>query len=256
MPQHYQEEYLNVGDKVILWSTGYGDEKVNPLWNGSQGQVTGRVFEIEDDGGIRVEWKNGETNWYKSYRDLRKISCASADSSCKEKTKDPLNVGDRVALVSKTYDDSPSNPIWGGDEGKILGTIIEKTGNLCTVKWDNGRTNWYNLSTGDLKVVRWTTSYSEEKEEDRLEDALDKIIINNILDKIIINNIKHMENLTPIQQATMDEDAKKLYKAGFLYSDMNLSDRGNQALVALLFAEKKAELVKLAEERIAESENK
>lgn len=56
--------------------------------------------------------------------------------------------GDRVILLpTSDYYGSTNNPIWGGEYGKIVGTIIGEAAfnhtHPITVKWDNGYTNVY-----------------------------------------------------------------------------------------------------------------
>jgi hypothetical protein len=68
-----------------------------------------------------------------------------------------FKVGDRVRLITKKYGDYYTNPIWGGKNGKITGTVImarPPRGGLLNieVKWDNGQKNKYadsDLSYGE-----------------------------------------------------------------------------------------------------------
>ena len=52
----------------------------------------------------------------------------------------------------------------------------------------------------------------------------------------------------------LDKDTQTLVKAGFINGDLDLTGAGQHALNTVLFIEKKAELVKLAEEVLAEAE--
>lgn len=52
-----------------------------------------------------------------------------------------FKIGDRVKYVSGKWADSKSNPLWGGEYGKIIGTIEGVWGKDCDVKWDNGECN-------------------------------------------------------------------------------------------------------------------
>lgn len=63
-----------------------------------------------------------------------------------------FKIGDRVILKdSHIYHDSPSNPIWGGGNGYIVGTIHAFTGHQnVKVSWDNGQYNYY--MTEDLEL--------------------------------------------------------------------------------------------------------
>lgn len=68
-----------------------------------------------------------------------------------------LKIGDRVKLLSSTeYDDSDVNPVWGGSQGKILGTVEAMDSGLMGihVRWDNGTKNGGYSQGKDLAKVR------------------------------------------------------------------------------------------------------
>ena len=66
-----------------------------------------------------------------------------------------------------------------------------------------------------------------------------------------------MNRLTPALKETLEKDSQILYEAGFLSESMELTGEGVKSIQAILFAEKKAELVKLAEKILKEEkENK
>lgn len=57
-------------------------------------------------------------------------------------------VGNKVILSTEEYDDSRSNPRWGGKYGKVIGTIessvpFDSEGYCLSVVWDNGYRNTY-----------------------------------------------------------------------------------------------------------------
>lgn len=54
------------GTVVILTSSKYGDGKYNPVYNSTEGQVTGVVEGVDDHGWIEVSWSNGQTNSYEN----------------------------------------------------------------------------------------------------------------------------------------------------------------------------------------------
>ena len=56
-----------------------------------------------------------------------------------------FNIGDRVKYTSGIHGDSILNPLWGGKQGKITGTVRKVfIGCYCYyVKWDNGCYNHY-----------------------------------------------------------------------------------------------------------------
>lgn len=61
-----------------------------------------------------------------------------------------------------------------------------------------------------------------------------------------------MQKLNLFVKKLLDQDLKTLIKAGYVDECLNLTEAGRQALTAILFFEKKAELVKAAEEKLAE----
>lgn len=60
-----------------------------------------------------------------------------------------FQTGDRVILTSHDYGDGRDNPIWGGSQGCVAGTIdmVTRTGTMCVVKWDNRCCNSYRPET-------------------------------------------------------------------------------------------------------------
>ncbi|HCR35823.1 TPA: hypothetical protein DIU22_02155 [Candidatus Woesebacteria bacterium] len=72
----------------------------------------------------------------------------------------------------------------------------------------------------------------------------------------IISNSKHtiMNKLSILMKKLLDKDTQILVKAGFINGDLDLTTEGQDALDAVLFIEKKSELVKLAEEVLTEAE--
>lgn len=77
----------------------------------------------------------------------------------------------------------------------------------------------------------------------------------SILDNYyIINNKTLMKKLSIMMKKLLDKETQLLVKAGFINGDLEITTEGQHALNSVLFTEKKAELVKLAEEVISESE--
>lgn len=61
-------------------------------------------------------------------------------------------MGDRVRLLNTTrWFEGPSNPIWDGTQGKVLGTVFA-VGSAVHVNWDNGGTNAYDNADSDLAL--------------------------------------------------------------------------------------------------------
>lgn len=50
---------------------------------------------------------------------------------------------DRVIYVSGNFGDERNNPLWNGEYGQIIGTVINTSDNWIKVKWDNGYSNGY-----------------------------------------------------------------------------------------------------------------
>ncbi len=61
-----------------------------------------------------------------------------------------FKIGDRVKLITDKWEDGKHNPLWGGECGKVVGTVI-KTMNTnyqdfaYNIKWDNGGLNSYHI---------------------------------------------------------------------------------------------------------------
>lgn len=70
------------------------------------------------------------------------------------------------------------------------------------------------------------------------------------------NNNSMLQTVGAMLKRLLDADSQKLYKAGFINGDLELTDEGTSALMSVLFDANKAALVKEAEEVIAEEERK
>lgn len=78
-----------------------------------------------------------------------------------------------------------------------------------------------------------------------------------VLNTKILNKTSNvMQKLNLMFKKLVDKDVQTLYKAGFIDGDLLLTSEGRENLFAILFEANKAELVKLAEEKIAEEEKK
>ena len=75
-----------------------------------------------------------------------------------------------------------------------------------------------------------------------------------IISKTLTNSHTIMNKLSIMMKKLLDKDTQILVKAGFINGDLDLTGEGQNALNTVLFIEKKAELVKLAEEVLAEAE--
>jgi hypothetical protein len=63
-----------------------------------------------------------------------------------------------------------------------------------------------------------------------------------------------MKTVSTMMKRLLDSDTQKLVKAGFLNGDLNVTDEGRKELINFLFLQHKADLVKVADEKIAEAE--
>jgi len=68
------------------------------------------------------------------------------------------------------------------------------------------------------------------------------------------NNNNKMNKLTSMLKRLLDADSQVLYKIGFLDSNLNLTEKGKQELMLLIFDDYKAKLVVKAKEQISEIE--
>ena len=71
--------------------------------------------------------------------------------------------------------------------------------------------------------------------------------------KLINNNKMKITNLI---KKILDADTRKLVEAGFINGDLALTDEGVSELLGIMFLEKKAELVKIAQEQIDNKKTK
>ena len=64
-----------------------------------------------------------------------------------------LEKGSKVKLINQHYDDTSSNPIWGGIHGNTVGIIkrVTSNGETIEVDWDTGSYNVYGKS--DLELI-------------------------------------------------------------------------------------------------------
>lgn len=109
-------------------------------------------------------------------------------------------------------------------ENNVKGTISKIDGNkIWSENWSDGQFGYFTANY--LQLIS-----SDEPNKQRTI----KMKLNSMMKKLL------------------DEDTKKLIKASLINGDLELTEEGRDALQAIMFEEKKAELVKLAEEKIAE----
>jgi hypothetical protein len=66
--------------------------------------------------------------------------------------EDKFKVGDRVIYVSGGFGDRTNNPLWGGSQGNIVGTVEELFENWIRVRFDNSCGNSYYECDLELHV--------------------------------------------------------------------------------------------------------
>lgn len=93
-----------------------------------------------------------------------------------------FKVGDRVIYVSDAHREGPSNPLWGGKYGNVVGTVVSTTVKTkegkpaklnLSVRWDNEKENVYEsadlryydsyiLSKGEKSVIEKAKSVASD----------------------------------------------------------------------------------------------
>lgn len=124
------------------------------------------------------------------------------------------------------------------------------------------------LKYGDAVWARWSRDFFETRYVDRLEDDWWTVEARDArglpvymcgykantfakqIFKIIIFNKTLMSKITALLTRLIDKDIRTLLKANYLTDKLDLTDEGVKALLVILLEEKKAELVKLAQESI------
>ena len=117
---------------------------------------------------------------------------------------------------------------------------------------------WQDFKNGDmgrLSPERYKYSWDIKFNNDEAEIEILKKFRESSLKSNLLNE-KSM-GLAKIAKRIFDPDTKKLVKADLLTSELDLTSEGKDELLAILFDDKKAELIKVAEEIIKErQENK
>jgi len=78
----------------------------------------------------------------------------------------------------------------------------------------------------------------------------------NGLGQLIKRKAKNMNRLTPMQKRLLDADTQTLLKAGYLDSELDLTDAGQEVLDGIMFEANKAALVAAAQARLDEESKK
>lgn len=151
-----------------------------------------------------------------------------SDSKCESEDDSILTPGVRVQMTSD-YDDA--------SEG-MIGTVVKSGSSSVSVgvEFDKSFIGGHNLDgTVESSRGHWIRK-SHLK------------VIGKLTKKTF------MSRLSIMMKKLLDADTKKLVEAGFINGDLNLTEEGRVQLQTILFMANKAELVKNAEEVIAEAE--
>ena len=62
-----------------------------------------------------------------------------------------FKINDRVIYTSGKYGDFPNNPLWNGEQGRVIGTLADNIEAdeydvFARVEWDNGTVNSYLMN--------------------------------------------------------------------------------------------------------------
>lgn len=141
-----------------------------------------------------------------------------------------MKIGDRVKIVNT---------------GKMYTTYEEKARELKATKW-GARSE---VKEGDFGIITGIDS-----EGFVLVDLGSVEILIGIKGLIKVNNkIGGMMEITNLMRKILDKDIRTVMKAGYIDEDLTLTQKGENELMGILFLEKKAELVKMAEEELKEN---
>ena len=134
----------------------------------------------------------------------------------KKQKMEVFEIGDVIKVVNN----HPENRKYEGLEG----TIIER--------WQDSGNYKYHIKFKNGEESRGWTNDNDMK----------------------LNLRKINMKIGTMMNKLLDKDTQLLVKAGFINGDLELTDAGQNALITILFTDRKAELVELAKEIIEEEE--
>jgi len=139
-------------------------------------------------------------------------------------------------VVSKAFN---NGYVWAGGDEKI-----------CDVEWERYKEN----SCIDIGYDRPKTLYhcsleSYQKDDYPIISAEESLKGSG---ETISQPKKTMNKLNSMMKRLLDKDSQTLYKANFINGDLELTEKGHNSLMAILFTANKAELVKQAEDELKE----
>jgi hypothetical protein len=215
---------------MAKFSKGQKVKRINNSWNGVVAGQTYTIAQDTDGGSVVLLEKPGYSYMNSAYELI----------SEPHYTKINPKVGEKYRVLKEI-------PGVGFNPGDKI-EYIHKT---SFVRIPGGMSQWINeeqLTTEYLELIAepekvnlspftnpdWYPGFQTEIED----EPINKSII--------------QKSMSFIKRLTQSADDKALLKARFTDDCGNLTSRGQEALTSLVFAEKKADLVKLAEEVIAE----
>ena len=138
-----------------------------------------------------------------------------------------FKIGDKIKIIKKPA-------CWSSGGGKCpLDLSYPRDFTISSIIPEEG--NWFSIGT-----------------EEGYGFSSDSLNSDNT---IIIKTQKTMcQKLNSMMKRLLDADTKKLIRADLINGALLLTDEGKEALISILFEQNKAELVKMAEEIIAEQE--
>lgn len=136
------------------------------------------------------------------------------------------------------------NPSHPHDAPSFVGSMDGMKGKMVRLECKNPGNGWWSIEgSGFSWAERWFervaggSSGSEEL-------------------KAVIKPKSMIRTLTNMMKKLLDSDTQTLAKAEYINGDLELTSRGRDALLTILFVTNKAELVKMAQEDIDEIEKK
>lgn len=131
-----------------------------------------------------------------------------------------FNVGDRVRLIET----ASCTTHHVGD----VGTITHNDGS-GSFPWYLDIDNSKHIHLANTNELELLSTYTDSKQS----------IINTTIMKV-----------TNLVKRLLDSDTQTLVEAGYINGDLQLTDEGQSELLSLVFMDKKADLVKLAQEKL------
>ena len=143
--------------------------------------------------------------------------------------------------------------------------VIDKEGSKRYKKWyrkhiGSGVPLSWGVRNDNLAEIAIETFYKSELASGKPQKDIGYVHTDFFGNKVMIlskgrksnkltKTVKSMR-LTNLAKKLLDENTRTLIKAGYIDGDLELTDDGQEVLLSILFAEKKEDLVKMAQEEI------